>query len=154
MKRTKSLSLLTFLTLAVLSGLTVASTPPSASAYYGYRQYYSAYRYVPSRSYYYTSYYYKPYESYSGYKHHFCVYYPQEPNYVYYYNPYKQVYWGRYDFENKGYSLLPEKERKQNLEEIDPSAFPEPGEMPRIPEGKDSVKIEIPPAPPKAEVAP
>jgi hypothetical protein len=151
MKRAKSLSLFALLTVAVLGGLTMASSPPSAKAYYGYRQYYSSYRYYPSRSYYYASYYYKPYDDYAGYKHHYCVYYPSTPSYVYYYNPYKQVYWGRYDFENKGYSLLKEEDRKQKLEDIDPDAFPKPGQMPPIPEAEDAtVRIEAPPAPPKA----
>lgn len=145
MKRAKSLSLLALIAVAVLGGLSVASNPPSADAYYGYRQYYSSWRYYPSRTYYYRSYYYKPYASYTGYKHHYCVYYPSRPSYVYYYNPYKQTYWGRYDLENKGYSLLAEEDRKQKLEDIPESAFPKAGEMPAIPESEDNVRIEVPP---------
>ncbi len=147
MNRVKSLSLFALLAVATLGGLSVASNPPSADAYYGYRQYYSSWRYYPSRTYYYRSYYYKPYEAYTGYKHHYVVYYPQPQyrSYVYYYNPYKQVYWGRYDLEAKGYSLLAEQDRKQKLEDIPEEAFPKPGEMPAIPESEDSVKIEMPP---------
>jgi hypothetical protein len=151
MKRVKSLSLFALLAAAAVTGLTVASAPPQAEAFYTYVQYYSSWRYHRPGSYYYTSYYYKPYVEYVGYKHHYCVYTPTYPNYVYYYNPYKQVYWGRYDFENKGYSLLDPKDRKQRLEEIPESAFPEPGDMPPIPEsqGGEVVKMEAPPAPPK-----
>jgi hypothetical protein len=145
MKRAKSLSLLALLAMTVVGGFTVASAP-KAEAYYGYRQYYSSWRYYPSRTYYYSSYYYKPYDSYSGYKHHYCVYYPSQPRYVYYYNPYRQVYWGRYDVESKGYSLLADKDRKQKLEDIPESAFPKPGKMPAIPEGEDSVAMEPPPS--------
>ncbi len=145
MKRAKSLSLFALLAVTVLGGLTVASSTPSADAQYGYRQYYSSWRYYPSRTYYYRSYYYKPYTSYTGYKHHYCVYYPSRPSYVYYYNPYKQQYWGRYDVENKGYSLLAEEDRKQKLEDIPESAFPEAGKMPPIPESEDSVAIAQPP---------
>jgi hypothetical protein len=151
MKRVKSLSLFLLLAAAALAGLTVAGDPPTARANYTYVQYYSGWRYYPSRSYYYSSYYYKPYTEYVGYKHHYCIHYPKYPTYVYYYNPYKQTYWGRYDFENKGYSLLDPKDRKQRLEEIPESAFPEPGEMPRIPEsqGGEVVRMEPPPALPK-----
>ncbi len=145
MKRAKSLSLFALVVVTVLGGLTVAGSSPSANAQYGYRQYYSSWRYYPSRSYYYRSYYYKPYVSYSGYKHHYCVYYPSRPSYIYYYNPYKQVYWGRYDVEAKGYSLLAEKDRKQKLEEIPEEAFPAPGKMPAIPESEDNVPIAEPP---------
>jgi hypothetical protein len=146
MNRVKSLSLLALLAVAAVSGLTVASHSPPARAQYTYVQYYSGWRYYPSRTYYYSSYYYKPHVEYVGYRHHYCVYYPQQPSYVYYYNPYKQVYWGRYDFENKGYSLLDPKDRKQNLAEIPEPAFGEPGEMPPIPESQGQVKMERPPA--------
>jgi hypothetical protein len=69
---------------------------------------------------------------------------------VYYYNPYKRVYWGRYDLESKGYSLLEEKDRKEKLADIEESAFPKPGPMPPDPESTDGSKIPAPPAPPAA----
>ncbi len=70
------------------------------------------------------------------------------PKYVYYYNPYKRVYWGRYDLEAKGYSLLEEKDRKEKLADIPESAFPKPGPMPADPESTDGSKIPAPPQPP------
>jgi hypothetical protein len=116
---------------------------------HGYgRQYYASWNYYPQRSYYYTTYYYKPYATYASYDYHYCIYYPSYPKYVYYYNPYKKVYWGRYDLEAKGYSLLAEKDRKGTLKEIDEKAFPAPAKMPDIPEAEDKVSMDAPPAPP------
>jgi hypothetical protein len=118
------------------------------AAGYG-RQYYSTYTYYPSRSYYYSYYYYKPYPTYASYDYHYCIYYPSYPRYVYYYNPYSRVYWGRYDTEAKGYSLLAEKDRKEKLADIPEASFPRPSGMPNIPESEDKVVMEQPPAPPK-----
>lgn len=131
--------------LAVTVGGLVSVGPKVAEAafYYG-RSYYSSWSYYPSSSYYYSSYYYKPYSSYTGYKYHYCVYYPSTPSYVYYYNPYTSQYWGRYDLEKKGYSLLAEKDRKKNLKEIPETAFPAPGKMPAIPESEDGVAMAEP----------
>ncbi len=67
--------------------LAVAFGMGAGEANAGYRQYYSSWSYQPSTSYYYTTYYYKPQVSYSGYQYHYCIYYPSQPRYVYYYNP-------------------------------------------------------------------
>ena len=117
--------------------LTSAASPVQA---YG-RHYYASWSYHNTNSYYYRSYYYKPTPDYSIYKYHYCVYYPTQPAYVYYYNPYARVYWGRYDLKAGGYSLLAEKDRKEQLKDIPDSAFPKPGEMPTIPESADNEKI-------------
>ncbi len=77
----------------------MACSASSAQAYGGY---YSGYTYYPSRSYYASYYYYKPYRTYPSYHYHYCVYYPRYPRYVYYYNPYRKVYWGRYDLDAQG----------------------------------------------------
>lgn len=113
--------------------------PPSAFA--SGRHHYSSWSYRPQSIYYYSYYYYKPTTSYSGYRHHYCIYYPSRPRYVYYYNPVRKVYWGRYDLEEKGYSLLAKKNRKEKLDEIPDSAFPEPGKMPEIPGSEDGERI-------------
>jgi hypothetical protein len=126
--------------LAAASLVTTLSSDASAA----YRQRYASWSYHTTRSYYYRQYYYKPYTSYSGYDYHYCIHYPSQPRYVYYYNPVSRVYWGRYDLESKGYSMLEEKDRKADLKEIPESAFPEPGEMPSIPGAEDDVKIERP----------
>jgi hypothetical protein len=125
--------------LALVGAALVSSVPAAMAARHLYRQRYSSWSYYPSRSYYYSYYYYQPYSGYDGYRSHYCVYYPSTPRYVYYYNPYASAYWGRYDLEEKGYSLLAEKDRKGDLKQIPESAFPKPGQMPLIPEsdGKD-----------------
>jgi hypothetical protein len=113
---------------------------------YTYRQYYSSWH--AHRNYYYRHYYYKPTPTYVGYKHHYVVYFPQRPQYVYYYNPYKRVYWGRCPTScegNEQYSLLAEKDRKGSVDEIPEAAFPKPGPMPKIPESKDGAKVDLPP---------
>ena len=112
--------------------------------------YYSSYVYYPAGNYYYSYYYYQPYSGYSGYQSHHCYYYPSySTRYVYYYNPYRHVFWGRYDLQDKGYSLLAEQDRKGDLKDIAESAFPKPGEMPGIPDSKDGNKMASPPAPPE-----
>jgi len=96
--------------------------------------------------YYYSCYYYQPAAD-APYKSQRCIYYPSRPNYVYYYNPAKKVYWGRYDLEAKGYSLLAEKDRAEKLTSINEQAFPKPGAMPSAPESKD-LQMQKPPSVP------
>ncbi len=141
MKALKTLSLA-----AVIAAAFLASSGTQAEASYSGRSYYSSWSYYPQRSYYYRHYHYKPYATYSGYKYHYCIHYPTRPRYVYYYNPYQRTYWGRYDLEKGGYSLLPEDQRKENLNDIPEDAFPAPGEMPAIPESEDNVQIPKPAA--------
>ena len=124
--------------------LTLAATPSPAN--YGPRQYYTSWSYT-TYGYYYRTYYYKPYPSYSSYNYHYVVYYPNRP-YYYYYNPYRRVYWGRSPVQNNGeevYSLLAEVHRKGTLNEIKEEHFPKPGPMPKVPEAKDDVRMEVPP---------
>ena len=112
------------------------------------RQYYGGWTYYPQSTYYYRYYYYKPYDSYDGYQYHYCIYYTSQPRYVYYYNPQRQVYWGRLDTEAKGdekYSLLEDKDRKKELKDIPEKAFPKPAKMPKVPDAKDDITIETPP---------
>src|SRR5262245_15508643 len=100
------------LSVAAVLGATLLSA--SSALAYG-RSYYYGWTYYPQNNYYYNAYYYKPAPSYSNYNYHYCISYPTQPNYVYYYNPYSNQYWGRYDLEQKGYSLLAEKDRKKSL---------------------------------------
>lgn len=112
----------------------------------GYRQYYSSWTYYPSNSYYYTTYYYKPTPTYSSYNYHYCIHYPSQPRYVYYYNPHSHHYWGRLDLESKdptkAYSILKPEDRKEKLADIPEAAFPAPAAMPKIPDATDDVQIE------------
>jgi hypothetical protein len=128
--------------IAILMLVTSTSLAGMVSAsYLAGRNYYGGWNYYPSRTYYYSNYYYKPQATYDGYKHHYCVYYPTKPRYVYYYNPVRRVYWGRYDLEEKGYSMLAEKDRKEDLKAIPEDAFPKPGAMPPIPDSEDGEKM-------------
>ncbi|QEH38789.1 hypothetical protein OJF2_73990 [Aquisphaera giovannonii] len=121
---------------------------PDASAY-GPRQYYdSSWNYSQNNGYYYTNYYFYPTVTTTTYTYHYCIYYPSQPQYIYFYNPSSQVYWGRYEIGSKGdkrYSLLEEKDRKKDLKDIPDKAFPTPGRMPSIPGAKDDVAMEPPP---------
>jgi hypothetical protein len=140
--------LVKFLSLGAVLATCLLAASSSDARLYLRRQYYSGWSYYPSTSYYYSYYYYKPYDSYDGYSYHYCIYYPSQPRYVYYYNPYSKVYWGRFDTKGKEgeqYSLLAEKDRKKKLSDIDPKAFPKPGKMPEIPDAKDGERIEPPP---------
>ncbi|HZU34843.1 MAG TPA: hypothetical protein VFA18_02980 [Gemmataceae bacterium] len=112
------------------------------------RQYHASWAKHPQRGYYYRTYYYKPTVDYVGYRHHYVVYYPRRPQHLYFYNPYKKVYWGRCPTQTQGkaqYSLLAEKDRKATIEEIPESAFPKPGELPPVPESNDGTKMDLPP---------
>ena len=134
---------------SLVLALAVVAAAPAAWAAFGLRQCYdNSYSYSPTYDYYYVRYYYKPTVSYANYDYHYCIYYPSSPQYVYYYNPTSQLYWGRYELGSKGdkrYSLLAEKDRKKDLKEISEKAFPEPAAMPAIPGSEDKVAIEPPP---------
>ncbi|MGE0607600.1 MAG: hypothetical protein AB7O62_10945 [Pirellulales bacterium] len=137
---------LKYLSFAIVLG---AAFLVASKAEAGGRSYYYGWKYYPRQTYYYTYYYYKPTPSYPKYDYHTCVYYPSRPSYVYYYNPVAQQYWGRYDLEQKGYSLLAPEDRSGKLSDIPESAFPKPASMPEIPDSTDGETIPVPPAPPK-----
>ena len=128
-------------------GFSFAGTStPARADHYSARQYYGGWH--SYHNYYYRSYYYKPYSDYYGYKHHYAIYTPKYPKYVYFYNPYKKQYWGRCPVDHGGkpvYSMLAEKDRKGDLEEIPESAFPAPGPVPPMPESTDGATMELPP---------
>jgi hypothetical protein len=113
------------------------------------RQYYdTTWSYAPSYGYYYVNYYYLPSPTYTTYSYHYCIYYPSQPSYIYYYNPVSQVFWGRYAIGSKGdkrYSILAQKDRKKDLKDIPESAFPPAAAMPSIPGAEDGVAMEPPP---------
>ena len=115
---------------------------------YSPRQYYGSIVKHPRLDYSYRPYYYKPTPTYAGYKHHYAVYFPARPKYVYFYNPYKKQYWGRCPVSTGGkplYSLLPEKDRKGSIEDIEEKSFPPATDVPPVPESKDGAKLELPP---------
>jgi hypothetical protein len=139
----------------LLAGAVVTLGGTAAEAYgrVALRQYYTSWYYYPSGGYHYRCYCYQPTPTYVGYRYHYVVYYPAQPQYLYYYNPYTQVFWGRSSIDpekNPGYSLLPESERKGRIEDIAESAFPELTKVPVVPESTDGTPLELPPAGPPA----
>jgi len=129
------------------AGAMLATTPLCRAA--TFRQYYGArWIYHPARAYYYTTYYYLPSPQATTYSYHYCIYYPAQPRYIYYYNPVTQAYWGRFEVGSTGeaqYSLLEPQDRKQDLKQIPEQAFPKPGRMPMIPGTSDEVRMDSPP---------
>jgi hypothetical protein len=133
--------------LALVAAGTLGAT--SMANPYAPRQYYGGWQKHSRANYYYRAYYYKPKASYNGYKHHYVMYSPAKPKHYYFYNPYKKQYWGRcpveYDGNKPQYSMLAEADRKANIEDIPEKAFPEPSDVPPIPDADDNAKLELPP---------
>jgi hypothetical protein len=128
---------------------TVAAPDAYARGYRWARQYYSAWNYYQTGNYYYCCYHYLPTQYATTYSYHYVIQYPTQPQYYYYYNPHRQVFWGRSSSDpqaNPGYSLLAAKDRKGRLEEIPESAFGPLGELPSIPESNDGARLELPDA--------
>jgi hypothetical protein len=141
---------------SLLAGAVLTTVTPVAQAFGRryHRQYYTGWTYHPQGGYHYRYCCYQPTPSYVGYRYHYVVYQPSQPQYLYYYNPYTQVFWGRSSIDperNPGYSLLPESQRKGRIEEIPESAFGELTKVPTIPESNDGTPLELPPAGPPAE---
>ena len=134
--------------LSVASTCTISGEPGAVPG--GYRQYYSGWHSHAQSHYYYRAYYFKPTADYYGYKHHYVIYSSRHPSHLYFYNPYKKLFWGRCPAHQSGqaaYSLLAEGDRKASLDQIPESAFPAAGPMPPIPESKpeDGSRMDMPP---------
>ena len=144
------MTLLKNLTLSCLlfTGFAIATPSARAGGDDAPRQYYGEWQKSSTASYYYRPYYYKPSQSYFGYKHHYVIYYPSRPTHYYFYNPYKNQFWGRCPCDHCGepqYSQLAEQDRKEDIQQIPEKAFPKPTTPPVIPESKDNKKIDLPP---------
>ena len=110
------------------------------------RQYYSSWNKHPNRTYYYRTLYFKPSPTYSGYKHHYCIYYKARPQHVYFFNPYKKKFWGRCHINHGGqYSILAAVDRRADVNEIPEGAFTDPGDPPPLPEAEDGILLDLPP---------
>jgi hypothetical protein len=105
----------------------------------GFEQSYSGWHKSP------YAYYYRYYHSLPN-THDYVICYPDQPRYLYYYNRVSKVYWGRFDFQTKGYSLLAEADRKGLLKDIPESKFPEPSDLPPVPGGQDGETVLAPPS--------
>ena len=144
------LLILGLLTVVGATSLTLVPGKADAATHPGFyqRQYYSSWSRHPTRSYCYCRYNYRPVVSRPIYHHHYVIYYPSRPRYRYYYNPVRRVYWGRYEVDENGnatgYSLLEPEDRKESLDQIDESAFPEPAAMPVVPESTDNTLMAPP----------
>jgi hypothetical protein len=136
MMRVVSLSVLVVLSGAV--GLAARDAAP--------RQYYSPWRKHAQKPYYYRWYYYKPSATDPEYQYHYGIYYPSRGKRVYMYNPQAKKFWGYYDVQAKGYSLLPSAKRRERIDDIPAEAFPPPGKMPPIPDSSDGTAMLEPPA--------
>src|SRR5690349_2574159 len=145
MKSFKSLALAGALALVTAVGVS------SAQAGFG-RQYYGGWQHSP-KGYFFSTYHYKPYASYPSYCYNYCIWYPAAPKFVYYFNPYKGTYWGRFDIQTKGYSLLAEKDRGGQLKDIPETAFPAEGPLPQVPDAKDNLTLAEPLDLPAGETA-
>jgi hypothetical protein len=102
-------------------------------------------RYVGTTvTYYYSNYYYAPD------RYHICYYYPERGRrHIYYYNWERRVYWGRFDIETGKYSLLEQKDRKENLGDIPESAFPNPVALDQVKIPGTDLNITAPPGLPE-----
>lgn len=128
-----------------LVGMMAIETPTAEAGYAHGRQYYGGWNYSRVHHYHYRTFNYRVSYAAPAYSHHYVIRYSYQPRYLYYYNPVKRVYWGRYDTVCKGYSLLVERDRCGTLSQIPECAFPKPGPMPAIPESTDQVSIDAPP---------
>src|SRR5690242_17978537 len=102
---------LKYLPLAFVLGLGLLPNPARAEGY-PHRQYYGGWQ--QTSNYWYRPYYFKPTPEYSGYKHNWVVYYPNQPEYYYFYSPYSKQVWGRCPVHTGGvgaYSFLKEEDR-------------------------------------------
>jgi hypothetical protein len=109
----------------------------------------------------YRTYYFKPDPQDKEYQYHLAIR-PKGSDYLYYYNPKSETFWGRFVLkgENAGkYSELPPKDRLPYLYRngVPAVEFPEPGPMPEIPGASDHTPMHPPtdyPAEPPVEKLP
>lgn len=131
----------------ILAGVLSLGCVGLTVGYYGAT--YTSWSYQPSRGYYWSRY---SYRVGRGYGHHYAVYYRHRPRYVYYYNPVRRLYWGRFDLNEKLYSELRPDDRKGELKDIPEAAFPKAGAMPRFDDADDKDgRMDPPPAVPSRD---
>ena len=131
----------------VLTAIYLASAPALAADHSGSRQSFGDWH-KHQRGFSYRPYYYKPHPQFVGFKHHYVIHHNARPQHNYFYNPYKKQFWGRCPVATEGkpsYSLLAEKDRNGDINQIPETAFPKPGPMPPIPESTDGATLDLPP---------
>ncbi len=116
---------------------------------FGTRQFYGGWQKHQQHGYHFRPYFYKPTPSFNGFKHHFVIHHKSRPEHLFFFNPYKKQFWGRCSVSREDgvgkYSLLPPSLRKSVLKDIKESDFPEPSEVPPIPESTDGEPLDLPP---------
>jgi hypothetical protein len=143
------MKLVKILALAGAVALVAALGVMFARSGYG-RQYYGGWQ--PSgKGYYFSTHHYRPAAGDLTFRTNYAIFYPETPRYIYYYNPVKGTYWGRFDVKTKAYSLLAEKDRAGRLKDIPEKAFPPEGPLPAIPDAKDKLTLAEPPDLPGGE---
>ncbi len=112
------------------------------------RQYYeAAWSFDENSETYLARYYFLPDVDAEVYRYHIVIYDPSQPQYIYFFSPKEDAYWGRYAIDGRvryRYSSLDESDRVGSLSAIPESVFPIPGPMPAIPGSKDGTPM-IPP---------
>ncbi|MCA9114985.1 MAG: hypothetical protein KDA79_07850 [Planctomycetaceae bacterium] len=122
-----------------------------------YRQYFTAWAYHEQRDYHYRTWYFKPTEQTSGYRHHYCLYFPTRPKYVYWYDPTAKQFWGRYELSGKEgarFSVLKPEDRATSIDAIAEDSFPAAGPMPALPDSTDGVPVDPLPSLPEGVTPP
>ena len=114
------------------------------------RQYYGGWQ-RSAQGFYYSTHHYRPDAGALTFSTNYAIFYPEHPQYIYFFNPLKGTYWGRFDVKTKGYSLLAEKDRAGRLKDIPEKAFPDEGPLPEIPDAKDKLTLAEPPDLPGGE---
>jgi hypothetical protein len=114
--------------------------------------YYSSWTYSQPQNYYYCYCYYRA-SQYAPWSKYVCIYNRDYSNYTYFYNPSTQQYWGRFDQQAKGFSVLPEGDRKGAIADLPQDKFPTPVAQIGLPGSQVKEQIVTPPAPPADAVA-
>ena len=83
----------------------------------------------------------------------YCIYNSCYGNSVYYYNPQKQLYWGRYDVASKGFSTLGEGDQHGTIAELPQDRFSAPVAQLAIPGGANNQQMIAPPGLPTDNLA-
>jgi hypothetical protein len=88
-----------------------------------------------------------------GFNKYYCIYNSSYGNCVYYYNPQKQMYWGRYDVASKGFSTLGDADQHGTIAELPQDRFSAPVAQLAIPGGANNQQMIAPPGLPTDNLA-
>ncbi len=120
----------------------------------GKRQCYSAkWELDPTGSYYYCKYHFQPAEK-AAYQYHYAIYFPTDPEWIYYHNPTTKLYWCRAytntaDKDGKIWIVVPKDDRRDQPGNVPADAWKRTPEVPAIPGSRVNAAMEPPPPPPK-----